>query len=449
QKGRCLLSPYFPLLPLTSPYFPFLIMFIDEATIYVQSGAGGDGAVAFRREKYVPKGGPSGGDGGKGGDVILVADRSVKTLIDFRYHPHVKAERGRHGEGALRKGADGADAVVHVPPGTVVYDAATNELLADLVNDGDRVVVARGGRGGRGNAHFASPTHRAPSFAEKGEPGTSRTLRIVLKLLADVGVIGFPNVGKSTFISVISAARPKIADYPFTTLVPNLGTVQIEDYSFVVADLPGLIEGAHAGAGLGHQFLKHIERTRLLVHILDMAGVEGRDPLRDFHAINEELRLFNEELARKPQIVAANKMDLPQAQENLKRCAPQLRRLGYEVFPISAATGQGVQPLLYAMAHRLKEMDTGEAAPPCQPQRVTARVIETPLEITRSEDGDWVVRGDRVEKLIAMTNLDNDEAVARLQRRLDRLGIFRALRDKGVQEGDRVRIGEAVFTFTE
>jgi GTP-binding protein len=424
-------------------------MFIDEAIIYAQSGAGGDGVAAFRREKYVPKGGPSGGDGGKGGDVVLVADRSVKTLVDFRYHPHVKAERGRHGEGSLRKGADGADAVVHVPPGTVVYDAETNELFADLVNDGDRVIVAKGGRGGRGNPHFTSPTHRAPSFAEKGEPGESRTLKIVLKLLADVGVIGFPNVGKSTFISVISAARPKVADYPFTTLVPNLGTVKIEDYSFVVADLPGLIEGAHAGAGLGHQFLKHVERTRLLVHLLDMASVEGRDPLRDFHAINEELRLFNKELARKPQIIAANKMDIPQARENLERCEPELRRMRLEVFPISAATGEGIQPLLYAMMQRVKEMDAKGAATPCQPQIVTARVIETPLEISQSEDGTWVVRGARVEKLIAMTDLDNDEAVARLQRRLEHLGIFRALREKGVQEGDSVRIGKAVFTFTE
>lgn len=424
-------------------------MFIDEAVIYVQSGAGGDGVAAFRREKYVPKGGPSGGDGGKGGDVVLVADRSVKTLIDFRYHPHIKAERGGHGEGSRRKGADGAGAVVHVPPGTVVYDAQTNELLADLVHHGDRVVVARGGRGGRGNAHFASPTHRAPSFAEKGEPGESRTLRIVLKLLADVGVIGFPNVGKSTFISVISAARPKIADYPFTTLVPNLGTVKVEDYSFVVADLPGLIEGAHAGTGLGHQFLKHVERTRLLVHILDMASVEGRDPLRDFHVINEELRLFDEALARKPQIVAANKMDLPPARENLARCEPVLREMGYDVFPISAATGVGIRSLLYAMMQRVKEMDAREREAPPEPPVVTARVVETPLEISQSEDGAWVVRGARVEKLIAMTDLDNDEAVARLQRRLEHLGVFRALRDKGVREGDSVRIGEAVFTFTE
>jgi GTP-binding protein len=424
-------------------------MFIDEAIIYVQSGAGGDGSAAFRREKFVPKGGPSGGDGGKGGDVVLVADQSVKTLIDLRYYPHYKAERGKHGEGSRRKGGDGADAVLHVPLGSQVFDAETGEQVADLLSHGERVVIARGGRGGRGNLHFTTSTRRAPSFAEKGEPGESHTLKIVLKLLADVGIIGFPNVGKSTFISVISAARPKIADYPFTTLVPNLGVVKIDDYSFVVADLPGLIEGAHAGAGLGHQFLKHVERTRLLIHILDMAGIEGRDPLRDFDAINDELRLFNEELAAKPQIVAANKMDVPQARENLERCEPELRRMGYEVCPISAATGEGIQPLLYAMMQRIKEIDAREREAPAEPRVVTARVIETPLEISQDEQGIWVVRGVRIEKLIAMTDLDNDDAVAHLQRRLDHMGVTRALREKGVQEGDSVRIGEAVFTFME
>jgi GTP-binding protein len=329
-------------------------MFIDEVKISVQSGHGGAGCVSFRREKYIPRGGPDGGDGGKGGDVVVEVCGSISTLLDLRQRPHLKAGRGGHGMGKDRHGAGGKNLRIPVPPGTVIKDAETGEILADLTEPGERVVLLKGGRGGQGNARFATSTNKAPKFAQPGEPGEERTLKLELKLLADVGLFGFPSVGKSSFITRISAARPKIADYPFTTLTPHLGVVSYKNYrSFVVADIPGLIEGAHQGAGLGHRFLKHVERTRLLLHILDLSWMPERDPIREYEALNRELRLFDEELARKPQIVVVNKIDLPHVRDNLLSVAPYFEKSGIRVHPVSSVTGEGVPALLDAIAERL------------------------------------------------------------------------------------------------
>jgi GTPase len=329
-------------------------MFIDEARILVKAGNGGNGCLAFRREKYVPKGGPSGGDGGRGGDVILVASEHENTLLKFRFNPEHKGERGRHGEGSNKTGADGASIEVDVPVGTVVYDEATGERLYDFTHDGERFMVARGGRGGRGNQHFATPTHQAPTEHEPGRLGQERRLRLELKLLADVGLVGFPNAGKSTLISRISAARPKIADYPFTTLEPNLGVVQLPDYrTFVVADIPGLIEGAHLGHGLGVQFLRHIERTRLLVHLVDVSEATGRDPVQDFEIVMSELASFSEDLAHKPMILVASKMDAAQDQSRVEALRQLAARKNLAFFEISSATGLGIDELKFAMAERV------------------------------------------------------------------------------------------------
>jgi len=335
-------------------------MFIDEATIRVKAGDGGNGCVAFRREKYVPRGGPSGGDGGKGGDIIMESSERHNTLVHFRFNPEYKAERGRHGEGAKKTGRDGADIVLKVPVGTIVYDQNTGQLVQDFARADDRIVIARGGRGGRGNAQFKTSTHQAPREHEDGRPGEERTLRLELKLLADVGLVGFPNVGKSTLISRISAARPKIADYPFTTLEPNLGVAVVGDMpheiSFVVADIPGLIEGAHQGAGLGIQFLRHIERTRLLVHLVDVSDASSRaDPVKDFAVIMEELTSFGAGLESKPMILVASKCDVANKSKlaKLKRYA---KAQGLELVAISAITGEGVEQLKYAMANKVEEL---------------------------------------------------------------------------------------------
>ena len=329
-------------------------MFIDEVRILVKAGDGGNGCLAFRREKYVPRGGPSGGDGGRGGDVALVASVNQNTLLQFRFNPEHKAERGRHGEGSNRTGADGHSIEIDVPIGTLVFDDATGERLYDFTHAGERFIVARGGRGGKGNARFATATHQAPTEHEPGKPGEEKRLRLELKLLADVGLVGFPNAGKSTLISRISAARPKIADYPFTTLEPNLGVVPMDGFrSFVVADIPGLIEGAHLGAGLGIQFLRHIERTRLLVHLVDVSDATGRDPVEDFETVMRELASFGAGLAEKPMLVAASKMDAaqdPARIESLRRLAADR---GLPFFEISSVTGQGIEALKYAMAERV------------------------------------------------------------------------------------------------
>lgn len=335
-------------------------MFIDEVRILVKAGDGGNGCLAFRREKFVPRGGPSGGDGGRGGDVVLVANEHHNTLLQFRFNPEHKAERGRHGEGSNRTGADGRTLQVAVPIGTVVYDESTGARLYDFTSDGERFTVARGGRGGRGNARFATATHQAPTEHEPGRLGEEKRLRLELKLLADVGLVGFPNAGKSTLISRISAARPKIADYPFTTLEPNLGVVELPDYrSFVVADIPGLIEGAHEGHGLGIQFLRHIERTRLLVHLVDVSEASGRDPVRDFETVMEELASFSEELVKKPMIVVASKMDAAQDPERVASLRQLAAARGLAYFEISSATGMGIDSLKFAMAERVLAATVG------------------------------------------------------------------------------------------
>jgi len=413
-------------------------MFFDEAKIYVKSGDGGDGCVAFRREKFVPFGGPNGGNGGAGGDVHLVVDRNLNTLVHFKKRIHFKAKAGGRGSGKNQQGGRGEDRQVPVPPGTVVYDADTGELLADLLEDGQQVLVASGGRGGRGNAAFASPTNQAPRMAEHGEPGQERWLRLELKLIADVGIIGVPNAGKSTLLSVVSAARPKIAAYPFTTLQPNLGVVTVDDYqSFVIADVPGLIEGASEGAGLGHQFLRHVERTRLLIHLLDGAAI---DPLADYDAINDELAQFSEHLAAKPQIVVLNKMDLPDAQAWWPLVQEGMQDRDMEVHAISAVSGQGVRQLMQRTYELLRSLPT----PDLVPEEVAVfrpAEQEDAYTIERETDG-WRVRGVRVERVAAMTPFVLPEAAARFQRQLRAMGVEAALEEAGIQPGDMVRIGE-------
>lgn len=421
-------------------------MFYDQAKIYVRGGDGGNGIVAFRREKYIAEGGPSGGDGGNGGNVIFEADEGLRTLVDFRYQRHYKADRGEHGQSKNMHGANAADMVVRVPVGTVVKDAETGEFIADLTMHGQRELLAKGGRGGRGNARFANSANKAPGFAEKGEPGAERWVALELKVLADVGLIGFPSVGKSTLISVVSAAKPKIAEYHFTTLTPNLGMVRVDDgRSFVMADIPGLIEGAHAGAGLGHDFLRHVERTRVLVHVLDISGSEERDPLDDFAAINKELALYNPVLARRPQVIAANKMDLPGAEENLLRLRESLGQ-DYEIFPMSAAIADGVQPLVYRLAEML---DTIEEPPQLEDAERVVRVSDEPRFAVRREDGAYVVEGKEVERHYAMTDFNNEEAVKRFQRIIKLMGIEAELRRQGAKEGDTVRIRELEFDFVD
>lgn len=419
-------------------------MFIDQVKIYVKAGDGGNGMVNFRREKYVPHGGPAGGDGGHGGSVVIKVSANVNTLLDLRYRRHHKAERGENGGINDMHGRNGADHEIIVPAGTVVFDDDTGVPLADLTTSGQSVVIAKGGRGGRGNARFATAVQQAPTFAEQGEPGEEKWLRLELKLLADVGLVGFPNAGKSTLLAQVSAARPKIADYPFTTLTPNLGVVQIDDHSFVMADIPGLIEGAHQGQGLGHEFLRHIERTRVLLHLIDSAGCDGRDPLQDYQAINRELELYTPELAERPQLVVLNKLDLLVDDSRQDELVRALQAQGCIVHCISAATGQGVKELLRATYALL------QTAPLPAPVEIpeSQEAPEQPLSI-QCEDGVYVVTGSWVERRIAMTDMANDDAVRRLQRALRRYGVFDALRAAGIQEGDTVRIRNAEFDFVD
>ncbi len=409
-------------------------MFFDEARIYVRAGRGGNGCVAFRREKGVPYGGPSGGNGGRGGDVYIRATSRLNTLVSFQNQNRFFAERGQHGRGKNQTGRSGKPLVIHVPVGTVVRDAESGRVLGDLVNDGDEICVARGGRGGRGNAAFATPTNQAPRISERGEPGEARWLILELKLIADVGLVGMPNAGKSTLLAAVSAARPKIAPYPFTTLEPNLGVVRLDhERSFVMADLPGLIEGASRGAGLGHKFLRHVERTRLLVHVLD--GLAG-DPLHNYEVINRELAAFSERLAAKPQIVAFNKVDVPEAREMWPLVAEMLSEQGVKGFPISAATGEGVPELLreiVRLLEKLPPMGAVEVEP--EPQ-----VDEKAFTIARDERG-WHVRGVAIERAAVMTNWEQPESVARFQRILEALGVSMALREAGIEDGDTVFIG--------
>ncbi|MBE0466006.1 MAG: GTPase ObgE [Candidatus Desulforudis sp.] len=425
-------------------------MFKDYAKVYFKAGDGGNGCAAFRREKYVPYGGPSGGDGGRGGHVILRADEGLRTLVDFRHRRHYKAERGTHGQGNDRHGRKGEDLVIRVPVGTVVRRAVDGHLLADLTVDGQEYRVARGGRGGRGNARFATPRRRVPGFAEKGEPGEELWLELELKLLADVGLVGFPNAGKSTIISRVSAARPKIADYPFTTLEPHLGVVRVDEgSSFVLADIPGLIKGAHEGVGLGHRFLRHVERTRVLLHVVDVSGREGRDPVEDFDVINRELAAYDPQLASRPMIVVANKIDLPGAGENVERLAAALGNR-YELFRTSALTGEGLERLIFRV-HQV--LETIPAAPLHQaaPRDEAGEADEArEPRFTVAKDGDtFTVRGREVERRVAMTDLGNPEAVDHLQFWFNRVGIEEALQARGIRAGDTVRIGDFEFEYVE
>ncbi|MCS1351426.1 GTPase ObgE [Mechercharimyces sp. CAU 1602] len=423
-------------------------MFVDKVKVFVRAGSGGNGMVGFRREKYVPNGGPAGGDGGRGADVIFRVEEGLRTLMDFRYQKHFKAAHGEHGRGKSQHGKGAEPLVVLVPPGTVVRDAETGEKVADLTKQGEQRVVARGGKGGRGNIHFATPSNPAPEISENGEPGQERWLELELKLLADIGLVGYPSVGKSTLLAAVSAAKPKIGAYHFTTLAPNLGVVEVEDgRSFVMADLPGLIEGAHEGIGLGHQFLRHVERTRVIIHVIDMSGMEGRDPFEDYEQINKELRLYNEKLAQRPQIIAANKMDLPDAEDQLELFREQIGE-DVSIIPISSATRQGLRELLYRAADLLDQ------APQIE---LEEEGVDHKLYQTRPDEDDsftihrdnevYVVEGEKVERLLLRTNFHYYDAQLRFARILKSMGVDDALREKGAQEGDTVRIGEMEFEF--
>ncbi|SHE34978.1 GTP-binding protein [Caldanaerobius fijiensis DSM 17918] len=427
-------------------------MFVDVAEIFVKGGNGGNGVISFRREKYVPMGGPDGGDGGKGGDVILEVDPGLRTLMDFRYKRKYVAQNGEHGKGKNMTGKNGEDLIVKVPPGTIIKDAETGEVLADLVAEGQRAIVAKGGRGGRGNARFASATMKAPRFAESGQPGEEHRLILELKLLADVGLLGFPNVGKSTILSVVTAARPKIADYPFTTLTPNLGVVDRGEDSFVIADIPGLIEGAHEGVGLGHEFLRHIERTKVLVHVLDVSGLSGRDPVEDFDKVNEELALYSQKLMEKKQIIAANKLDVTGADKVYERVKRELGLRGYEVYGISAATGMGINKLMDKVVEVLKEeikTEHKEDAPIVnQVIEVVYKKKERPeYEIHRDEEGRYVIEGAFVDRVMSRVNTQDIDSIRYLQASLQRKGIMDELLNMGIKDGDIVKIKEYEFEY--
>lgn len=432
-------------------------MFVDTVTINVKAGKGGDGSVAFRHEKYVPLGGPAGGDGGRGGDVVLVADEGSRTLMDFRYQNHFKAKSGQNGmiKSMYGRGADNVE--VKVPAGTVVYDADSGEEIGDLTRDGQTLVVAKGGRGGRGNIHFATSRNTAPEIAENGAPGGERRIRLELRLLADVGLVGYPSVGKSTFLSVVTKAKPKIAAYQFTTLTPNLGMVRVDDGNdFVLADLPGLIAGAAQGVGLGFQFLRHIERTRVILHLVDMDPDNGRDPFDDFQQIEHELVTYDEKLLHRPQIVVPTKIEIPGAEERLAEFQKQLAESEWSelpVMPISNVTHAGVRPLLQKTAALLHSVQAEEAAAAKEAgpteRTYTAEQAAPTFHVTRDEDGVFVVTGERVERLAQMTNLDHQDSLIRFDRQLHGMGVDEALRQAGAQDGDTVTIGELTFDFVE
>lgn len=431
-------------------------MFVDEVEIEVLAGNGGNGMATFRTEKYVPNGGPNGGDGGHGGSVIFQVDSNVTTLLDFRYRHKYKADRGGDGASKDMFGKDGGNLELKVPLGTVVTDLDTGEVIADLNTPDARFVAAKGGIGGRGNAHFATSIHQAPKFAERGEPGEVKRLKMELRLLADVGLLGFPNVGKSTLISAVSAAKPKIADYPFTTLVPNLGVVRVEsERNFVMADIPGIIEGAHEGVGLGHQFLRHVSRSRLLIHLLDVSGMTGRDPLNDFEVLNRELALYDPRLAQLPQIVALNKIDAMQEPAQVDALEIELQNRGYTVYRISAATRNGLTPLIYTVMDRLEALRAEEQArQDAEPAReivirATPQEDDNHWEARQIGKGQYQVVGKGLERMVAMTDLENEFAVRRLQKSLDKIGVTKRLRSLGAQDGDTVKIRDIEFNFED
>lgn len=421
-------------------------MFIDEVIIDLEAGSGGNGCMAFRREKYVEMGGPYGGNGGKGADIIFKVDEGLNTLLDLRYKKLIRGDKGENGLGKGMHGAAAENVIIKVPEGTVITDIDTGLIIADLVKNGEEAVVAHGGRGGRGNIAFATRSNPAPNFAENGEPGEVKRVKVELKLLADVGLVGLPSVGKSTFISKISAVKPKIAAYHFTTLKPNLGVVRASNNrSFVVADLPGLIKGASLGEGLGDKFLKHIERTRVIAHIIDMSAFEGRDPYEDYLTINKELEDFNKKIIDKPQIIIANKMDMPTSKENLKKFKG---KVNVEVFEMSAMNGEGIDKIINKLADML---DNIKKEPLYDEQKFESHVlykfkVEKPFTITR-DNRTWVVRGDEVEKLLKMTKFSSDEAALRFSNKLRKMGIDDQLRELGAEEGDTVRILDFEFEY--
>ncbi|HGC8358751.1 TPA: GTPase ObgE [Streptococcus agalactiae] len=435
-------------------------MFLDTAKISVKAGRGGDGMVAFRREKYVPNGGPWGGDGGKGGSVIFKVNEGLRTLMDFRYNRNFKAKAGEKGMTKGMHGRGAEDLIVSLPPGTTVRDATTGKVITDLVEHDQEFVVARGGRGGRGNIRFATPRNPAPEIAENGEPGEERELQLELKILADVGLVGFPSVGKSTLLSVVSAAKPKIGAYHFTTIVPNLGMVRTKSGdSFAMADLPGLIEGASQGVGLGTQFLRHIERTRVILHVIDMSASEGRDPYDDYVSINNELETYNLRLMERPQIIVANKMDMPDSEENLAAFKEKLAANYDEfddmpmIFPISSLAHQGLENLMDATAELLANTEEFLLYDETDMQEDEAyyefNEDERPFEITRDDDATWVLYGDKLEKLFVMTNMERDESIMKFARQLRGMGVDEALRERGAKDGDIVRIGNFEFEFVD
>ena len=424
-------------------------MFVDELTVKLIAGKGGDGCTSFRREKYVPMGGPDGGSGGRGANIIFKVDKGLKTLIDLRYQKIIKGDKGVNGKGSNRNGANAQDVIIKVPAGTTVIDMDTNLVIADLIKDGEEAIIAHGGRGGRGNKAFATHEDNAPKLSEYGEPGEERYIKCELKVLADVGLVGLPSVGKSTFLAAISASKPKIAAYHFTTLNPNLGVVKLKDHrSFIMADLPGLIEGASEGAGLGHKFLKHASRTRIIAHIIDMGGFEGRNPVEDYKIIREELEKYSEKLAKKKEIIIANKCDLPNFKENLdvfKKAYPNL-----DVYEISALNNIGIDEVLTKIADTLDTIDQEDiyADSEYESHVIYKFKNEKPYTIT-NDNGVWVIKGEEIEKLFKMTKFTEDEAVVRFGRKLKGMGVEEALEEAGAQIGDDVQILDYIFTFKE
>lgn len=422
-------------------------MFIDRAKIHIKAGDGGNGIVSFHREKYVANGGPDGGDGGKGGDIVFAVDEGLRTLIDFKYRRKYAAEPGENGGSSNCSGKGGKDLVIKVPPGTIVKDETTGHIMADLTKPGQRTILAKGGRGGKGNQHFATPTRQVPSFAKSGDAGEEFHVLLELKLIADAGLVGYPNAGKSTILSSVSAAKPKIADYPFTTLVPNLGVVSIsEGASFVLADIPGLIEGAHEGVGLGYEFLRHVERTKLLIHVVDVAGVDGRDPVKDFDTINEELKEYNPGLAERPQVVAANKTDLPDGEENLARFTEIIGKRGYRIFPISAATGSGLRELMFHVSDMLSKLPETVMTDGQENEVVYTAEAEEPFTIRR-EGRVFIVEGNWVRKVVGSTNFGIYESLQYFQRAIKSKGVVEELEKMGIQEGDTVKMYDFEFDY--
>ncbi|POA01752.1 GTPase ObgE [Staphylococcus massiliensis CCUG 55927] len=431
-------------------------MFVDQVKIFLKAGDGGNGITAFRREKYVPFGGPAGGDGGKGASVVFEVDEGLRTLLDFRYQRQFKAKKGENGQSSNMHGRNADDLILRVPPGTIIKPVDSDNVLADLVEHGQQAVIAKGGRGGHGNSRFASPKNPAPDFSENGEPGEEIEVTLELKLLADVGLVGFPSVGKSTLLSIVSKAKPKIGAYHFTTIKPNLGVVSTKDSrSFVMADLPGLIEGASTGVGLGHQFLRHVERTKVIVHVIDMSGMEGREPYQDYVTINNELKAYEQRLEDRPQIIVANKMDIPGAEEQLETFKSQTKDQDVKIIPVSSFTRENIDELLYTIADTLDSVKDVDFSKKDEDDVGVNRVVykhipsKDKFNITRDDDGAYVVSGDQIERTFKMTDFNSDPAVRRFARQMRSMGIDDALRERGCENGDIVRILGGEFEFVE